>query len=84
MGSTKVLLFYGIKYIYRTDSKKSNRGYENRNRTEPWKSWTVPALLACLCVLVAKGSLLCALLLIYAGHGDKKNVLKQWPSIQDF
>ena len=25
--------------------KKSNRGYENRNRTEPWKSWTVPALL---------------------------------------
>ena len=24
--------------------KKSNRGYENRNRTEPWKSWTVPAL----------------------------------------
>ena len=25
--------------------KKSNRGYENRNRTEPWKSWTVPALI---------------------------------------
>ena len=27
--------------------KKSNRGYENRNRTEPWKSWTVPALVRC-------------------------------------
>ena len=24
--------------------KKSNRGYENRSRTKPWKSWTVPAL----------------------------------------
>ena len=29
---TSVLLFHGIKYIYRTDSTK-NRGYENQNQT---------------------------------------------------
>ena len=42
---TLFFLFHCIKYTYRTDSKKSNRGYENRNRTKPWTSWTVPALI---------------------------------------
>ena len=42
---TKSCYFMVLSTFTEPIRKKSIRGYENQNRTEPWKSWTVPALI---------------------------------------
>ena len=57
MGKTYVLLFYGIKYFYRTDSKKiesrvweskPNRTVKILNRSSP-SNWHIHSIILCDC-----------------------------------